>query len=69
MSHAETGIPQSKPYFLFDITSYHTGIGNLSRQVSQNLYYIQNHEYETSVQPKPLFWFRSDTETETQIGR
>jgi len=22
-----------------------------------------------SVRPKPLFWFRSDTETETQIGR
>ena len=22
-----------------------------------------------SVQPKPLFWFRSDTETETQIGK
>ena len=47
MSHAETGIPQSKPYFLFDIISYHTGMGNLSRQVSQNLYYIQNHEFET----------------------
>ena len=24
---------------------------------------------EYSVQPKPLFWFRSDTETETQIVR
>ena len=22
----------------------------------------------TSVRPKPLFWFRSDTDTETQIG-
>ena len=22
-----------------------------------------------SVRPKPLFWFRSDTETETQIGQ
>ena len=22
-----------------------------------------------SVRPKPLFWFRSDTKTETQIGR
>ena len=22
-----------------------------------------------SVRPKPLFWFRSNTETETQIGR
>jgi hypothetical protein len=24
---------------------------------------------EYSVRLKPLFWFRSDTETETQIGR
>ena len=24
---------------------------------------------KTSVWPKPLFWFRSDTDTETQIGR
>ena len=23
----------------------------------------------TSERPKPLFWFRSNTETETQIGR
>ena len=25
--------------------------------------------YSISVQPKSLFWFRFDTETETQIGR
>ena len=26
-------------------------------------------EVFSSVQQKPLFWFRSNTETETQIGR
>ena len=26
-------------------------------------------EQYSSVRPKPLFWFRSDTETETYIGR
>ena len=26
-------------------------------------------ELVTSSRPKPLFWFRSDTETETQIGK
>ena len=25
--------------------------------------------FRASLRPKPLFWFRSDTETETQIGR
>ena len=25
--------------------------------------------FTCSVRPKPLFWFRSDTDTETQIGR
>ena len=25
-------------------------------------------EFLTSVRPKALFWFRSNTETETQIG-
>ena len=27
------------------------------------------HSVNFSVQPKPLFWFRSNTETETRIGR
>ena len=26
------------------------------------------HYTEYSVQPKPLFWFRSDTKTKTQLG-
>ena len=27
----------------------------------------KNSTHECSVRPKPLFWFRSDTETETKI--
>ena len=26
------------------------------------------HSFEYSVRPKPLFWFKSDTETGTKIG-
>ena len=36
-----------------------------------NLDYLQAREFgwAPSVRPKPLFWFRSNTETQTQIGR
>ena len=30
---------------------------------------IQRTSLQCSVQPKPLFWFRFDTDTKTQIGR
>ena len=41
-----------------------------SSQKQQHTLQIFTRSYSwTSVQPKPLFWFRSNTETETQIGR
>ena len=44
--------------------------GQSSKQPSNPVYYIRNWLIlGISEQPKPLFWFRSDTEAETEIGR
>ena len=40
------------------------GLKNLGRIKLNSILTVEH----SSVRPKPLFWFRSDTETETQIG-
>ena len=47
MSHAETGIPQSKPYFLFDIISYHGEF--VSTRVTKLTLYTKSWIWDTSI--------------------
>jgi hypothetical protein len=48
--------------------SYETG-GHLQTIPEEILLETTIELSDSSVRPKPLFWFRSGTETETQIGR
>ena len=54
-----------KPNFVVEDLKCH-GHENNIKGLSMSFY---PNSIQNSVQPKPLFLFRSDTETETQIGR
>ena len=52
-------------------SSYLDRTPDMDREILLGIAYfcIINQSYVSSVRPTPIFWFRSDTKTETQIGR
>ena len=61
------GIENIKPELIKKIES--KGVITKDDKNDEVDYYETTTYSDGSVQPKPLFWFRSDTETKTQIGR
>ena len=60
--------------FVFDLIGHQLEIIGKNQEQSkyrtdiEALHVMKQDGSRSSVRPKALFWFRSDTETETQIG-